>query len=368
MGRGDGAARRWGLVITVVAVLLALPALVAAWPAANDDRSAADLRAAALDSADLPYSGFVESTGGLALPATDQLSSLADLLSDRTEMRVWWRGLDDNRVDVLTAGGETGVYRDPSGTWTWEYEANRATRAETAPLALPAAPDLLPSGLGRRLLSEAEPDELSRIGAIRVAGRDALGVRLVPSPAASSVDRVDIYIDAGTGLPLRVEVFGGDTVNAALDTRFVDLDLATPDADVTFFTPPTGARLRTDDNRDLLQNAGRELSPIPLPDSLAGLPRRTLDGAPPAVGLYGRGITLLVVVPLPSGLAGDLRRAAGQDPQATEDDLGIRFAVGPVGILLAAGATRNSTLLAGTVTADALHQAATELAALAGRP
>ncbi|MET0835538.1 MAG: transcriptional regulator, partial [Thermoleophilaceae bacterium] len=126
--------------------------------------------------------------------------------------------------------------------------------------------------------------------------------------------------------------------------------------------------LRTDDNRDLLRNAGRELSPVPLPETLAGLPRRALDGAPPAVGLYGRGVTLLAVVPLPAGPAGDLRRAAGQDPAAAEDELGIRFSVGPVGLLLATEATRTTTLLAGTVTADALHQAATELAALAGRP
>jgi hypothetical protein len=97
MGRGNGAVRRWAIVIAVVAVLLALPAAVAAWTALNDDRSAADPRTAALASAAVPVSGFVESTCGLALPTTDQLSSLADLLSDRTEMRVWRRGLEDSR-------------------------------------------------------------------------------------------------------------------------------------------------------------------------------------------------------------------------------------------------------------------------------
>jgi len=115
MGRGNGAVRRWAIVIAVVTVLLARPAAVAAWPASNDDRSAADLRTAALASAAVPFSGFVESTGGLALPATDQFSSLADLLSDRTEMRVV-AGSGGQSVDVVTAGGETGVYRDPSGT------------------------------------------------------------------------------------------------------------------------------------------------------------------------------------------------------------------------------------------------------------
>ena len=55
-------------------------------------------------------------------------------------MRVWWRGPADNRVDVVTAGGETGVHRDAGGTWTWEYErADRHPDARPAPLALPAA-------------------------------------------------------------------------------------------------------------------------------------------------------------------------------------------------------------------------------------
>ena len=83
-----------------------------------------------------------------------------------------------------------------------------ATRSAPSPLDLPAPPDLLPSALGRRLLSEATDDELSRIGARRVAGRDALGLRLTPADDASSVSRVDVWVDGDSGLPLQVEVFG----------------------------------------------------------------------------------------------------------------------------------------------------------------
>jgi hypothetical protein len=348
---------------TLVVVLAALPALVGAWPAADDDRSAIDLHAAALASVDVQFSGYAESSGGLALPVADQLSSLADMFSDRTEMRVWWRGAADNRVDVVSAGGETDVYRDADGTWTWEYEADRATRTDNAPLALPAPPDLLPNTLAGRLLAEAEPGELSRIGADRVAGRDALGLRLVPAAAASSIDRVEIFVDAQTGLPLRVRVFGKGATNPALDTRFVDLDVSPPPAEVTTFTPPPGASVQVGDTLGVLQNAARELPPVPLPDTLAGLPRRTLAGAPPAIGIYGRGITVLAVVPLPRGVAGDLRRAAEQDPNAVTDDLGSRLTAGPLGILLVAG-TRPQSVIVGTVTLDALAQAAGELAAL----
>jgi hypothetical protein len=281
-------------------------------------------------------------------------------------MRVWWRGATDNRVDVVSTAGETGFYRDLEGTWTWEYEANRATRTFDAPLSLPAPPDLLPNTLAGRLLAEAEPDELSRIGADRIAGRDALGLRLVPSAAASSVDRVEFFVDAETGLPLRVRVFGKGAGNPAIDTRFVDLAISSPSPGVTTFTPPPGASREVGDSLGVLQNAAHELPPVKLPDTLAGLPRRTLAGAPPAIGIYGRGITVLAVVPLPRGVAGDIRSAAAQDPNAVIDDLGTRLTAGPLSILLVAG-TRPQSVIVGTVTLDALAQAAGELSALPRR-
>ncbi len=346
----------------VVVLLAALPVVVAGWPAADEDRSAADLRAAALAGADIPFSGYAESAGGLSFPVTDQLSDLADLFSDRTAMRVWWRGPTAHRVDVVTPVGETDVYTDASGSWRWEYEADRITRTRAAPLTVPAAPDLLPGPLARRLLAEAEPDELSRIGAGRVAGRSALGLRLVPSDPGASIDRVDIFVEPDTGLPLQVLVFGKGASNPALDTRYLDIDFTPPPAELVSITPPAGADIEVGDNLGVLRNAARRLSPVPLPDSLAGLPRRSITGSPDAVGLYGRGVTLLAVVPLPYGVASDLRRAAAQDPNAISDELGIRVTAGPLGILLAGSPGRSSSVITGTVTLDALAQAARELA------
>ena len=354
-------------MVTLVAVLAALPALVGAWPAADDNRSAADLRTAALASVDVQFSGYAESSGGLALPVADQLSSLADLFSDRTEMRVWWRGATDNRVDVVTAGGETGIYRDARGTWTWEYEADRATRTDDAPLALPAPPDLLPNTLAGRLLAEAEPGELSRIGADRIAGRDALGPapgaggrRLVGGPGGDLRRRRDRAAAAGPGLrqgrrqPRARHPFRrprrqpaerrGDHLHPA--TRRIDARWVTPSGCCR--TPPANCRRC----RCRTRWPGCRAAPW--------------TGAPPAIGIYGRGITVLAVVPLPRGVAGDLRGAAAQDPNAVTDDLGTRLTAGPLGILLVAG-TRPQSVIVGTVTLDALAQAAGELAALPRR-
>jgi outer membrane lipoprotein-sorting protein len=368
MARGHGAARRWALVGTLVALLLALPSLIGLWPAADADRSAAELRTAVLASAGLAFSGYAESAGGLQLPVTDQLSSVADLFSDRTTMRVWWRGPADNRVDVVDAAGERDVHRDTAGTWTWNYEGNRATRTDASPLSLPAPTDLLPPTLARRLLSEADPAELSRLGAHRVAGRDALGLRLVPAQDASSVARVDVWVDAGTGLPLQVQLFGEGAPNPALDTRFLDLVLRRPAAEVTAFTPPAGAVVLRGDDLGVLEDATRRLARVPLPRTLAGLPRRTIDGAPPAIGIYGRGVTLLAVVPVPDRLAGELQRAAAASPTAVRDQLGTRLAAGPLGIMLVGTPGRTTYLLTGTVTLDALARAAGELPDLDGRP
>lgn len=361
-----GAAARWAVVGVLVAVLGSLPALIGALPASDASVSAADLRARVLASATVAFSGYAESAGGLSLPVTDQLTSVADLFSDRTTMRVWWRTPTDNRVDVVTATGETGTHTGTSGSWTWSYESATATRVAATPLALPAPPDLLPTVLGRRLLAEATPRELSRIGARRVAGRDALGLRLTPSQSAASVRRVDVWVDRASGLPLQVQVFGAKGDVAALDTRFLDLDLSRPAAATTVFVPPPGAAVRIGQEAEIVLEAGRRIEPVPLPDSLAGLPRRRMDGVPAAIGIYGRGVTLLTVAPVPRGLAFGLRNSLVQSPDAIVDATGVRVAAGPVGLMLVQPPGGGPYVLTGTVTLDALAAAAAQLPGLEG--
>jgi len=355
---------RWVLVAALIAVLVALPSLIGRLPASDEPVSAPDLRAAVLASGDVAFSGYAESAGGLALPVTEDLGSVADLFSDRTTMRVWWRSPSDNRVDVVTPTGETGTRRDASGTWTWEYERATATRAALGPLALPSPPDLLPSALGRRLVSEATEQEVSRIGARRVAGRDALGLRLEPDQAASSVSHVDLWVDADTGLPLQVQLFAGETARAAMDTRFLDLELAEPAAGATAFTPPPGARVRQAQETEIVLEAGRRIRPVPLPAELAGLPRRSLEGVPPGIALYGRGVTLLAVAPLPRNLASGLRTTLAQAPGAVVDPAGVRVAAGPVGLMYVDVPGRGPYALTGTVTVEALAAAAAQVPAL----
>jgi outer membrane lipoprotein-sorting protein len=368
--RGSGAGLRWAAVAVVAAILLALPVVIGALPASDADVPATELRAAVLAADDVGFSGYAESAGGLALPVSDQLPDVANLFSDRTTMRVWWRSPTDSRVDVVTAAGETGYHRDASGLWTWEYESATATFAEAGaagePFALPGPPDLLPNTLGRRLLSETTDGELSRIGARRIAGRTALGLRVTPAETAGSVARVDLWVDADTGLPLQVQVVGKDGGTPAVDTRFLDLTVTTPTPDVVAFRPPAGARIREAQEADIVREAADRLRPAALPDTLAGLPRRVGDGVPAGIGLYGRGVTLLAVAPVPRRLARAIVNTMSASPDAVDDAAGLRIAAGPVGLMVVRQPGSGPYLLTGTVTLDALAAAAGELPDLEG--
>ncbi|RBY88530.1 transcriptional regulator [Blastococcus sp. TF02A-26] len=346
----------------LVAGLVALPLVLRALPADDRDVSAADLRAAVLASAGVGFSGYAVSAGGLALPVSEELPQVADLFSDRTSMRVWWRAADDHRVDVVTAAGETDLHQDPTGSWTWDYESNTATRAEPTLIALPRPVDLLPSTLGRRVLSEAADGELGRIGARRIAGTDALGVRLVPAEDAASVARVDVWVEPDTGLPVQVEVVADGAGQASLDTRFLDLELTRPSASVVAFDPPPGAEVRpAPDVEGLVAVAQRGLPRPDLPETLAGLPPRPASGVPSGIHLYGRGVTVLAVVPLPVGQTAAIRRALAGEPEAVVDELGTRVAAGPLGLMVLRPVGDESRLLIGTVGPDALETAAGEL-------
>ncbi len=356
--------RRWLAVLAAAAVLVALPALVAAIPAQTSNLSAAALLERITDSAGLPYSGYAEANGGLALPVTERFGSLADLFGGRTQLRAWYRSATDWRVDAIGFAGESDVHHDESGDWSWNYEANTVDRTGSpvpAQARLPAAADLLPTELGRRLLSQALPQEASRLGSQRIAGRSAPGLRITPRQPASSIAAVDVWADAATGLPLRVRVQGKQSGSAALTSSFLDFSPSLPPASVTSFVPPLDARVSDRPSRDLVTAIDQFGAVLP-PARLAGLDRnRQLPGLG-SVAVYGRGVTELVAVPLPTrigySLSQELADATGTDPGEPR----LSLTVGPLTLLLSSARQRDAAwLLVGTVTAETLAGAAAEL-------
>jgi hypothetical protein len=348
-------------------MLCAAPAVIAALPARSSGLSAATLLNRISGSNGVAYSGYAESTGSLALPVTRQFNSIADLFGGHTQMRVWWRGATDWRLDTVTLAGETDVHASAAGTWTWDYESNRAVYIDTTPhqdLRLPAAEDLLPSNLGRRLLSQAMSAEVSSLAARRIAGRSAPGIRLHPAEAATTVDHVDVWADATTGVPMQVAVYGVGDANPVLTTEFLQFSARTPSvADVDFSFPP-GARVRTDGRVDLVATIDGLDAPT-LPPILAGLPKSNLLRLG-SIGVYGRGVTTFDAVPLPDRVAGSLRRQLEDTPGVVTESSGMTISMGPLNLVLSGASDDGVTwLLTGTVRLDTLRSAA---AAIRNRP
>lgn len=357
-------ARRWLVVLTGLAVLVALPSVVAALPARTGDISAAELLRRINSSAGRPYSGYAEATGGLALPVTSRFGSLADLFGGRTQLRAWYRSRDSWRVDAVSFAGEVDIHHDQSGDWAWNYESNTVDRtgSPVAPqVRLPTAADLLPPELGRRLLSQAEPGEATRIGSDRIAGRSAPGLRITPDQAISSISAIDVWADAGTGLPLRVEVHGKQSGTPAMASSFLDFSPAEPPASVTAFDPPATARLSDRATRDLVTVID-QLAAVTPPDRVAGLDRNRQLPTLGSVGVYGRGVTELVAIPLPGRIAYSLRQDLADATGADPDEPRLSLAVGPLNLLLSwPGRPDSAWLLVGTVTPDTLAAAAPQL-------
>lgn len=365
---GDAMRRswRWGVSVAVLALLVALPFAVRYAPVPTD-AAASDAPAvlARMQAAwGRPYAGYAESTGSLALPSTDQLFDVTTLLSSRTQVRVWWRSATDWRSDVISSAGETSTRTSPAAVTTWDYETNRVVA--TAPevpgtVRLPTATDTLPPPLAARLLGGATAAEVTDLAPRRVAGRDAVGLRYVPSDPLTSIGRVDAWADESSGIPVLVEVFARTGATAAMSSTFLDFTDAAPSAADLAFTPPPGVRVRAGQRYDLVRDVVRSTTARP-PATLLGFDRSTPAPGLEPIGEYGRGVTQLAVSSLPARLADPLREQLVLASSATRIPQGVVVTVGPVGLLLTDAAPGGqSWLVAGTVTQAGLVQAAAQL-------
>jgi len=353
---------RGGIVAGVLATLIALPLSIARLPVADRGVPVDTLLARVRASEGVAYSGFAESLGTFAVPTTPGLSDLTELFGGHTRMRVWWRAPTDWRVDSVTPVGERSVYRHGDGAWLWDFAANRATRTTTPDVTLPAAPDLLPAELGRRLLSEASTAELQRLPARRIAGRATAGLRLRPSEPDATIDRVDAWVDSDTGLPLRVQVWAKGARQPAVQSAFLDLRIGTPSPRTTRFQVPARAQVRSDSQRDVGQLSAR-FGFGNLPAQLGGLPLRR-DA--PNLGSFGRGPTFLAAVPLVGRNGFRLADRIGEAPDVAVDptDGSSSLTAGPLSLLVARVAGQD-WLFSGTVTVAALRRAAAALQSVA---
>jgi outer membrane lipoprotein-sorting protein len=289
---------RWLVAGGAVAVLVALPGLVGAVPARDRPVGAVELLARVRASEPVVYQGYAEARAGLGLPDVPRAGRVVALLGETTRMRAFVAGPEDWRVDELTPVGERDLYRTGWGTWQWDSGERRvvATQGEAAVrFARPA--DLLPPELGRRVAAAAGNGEVARLGARRVAGVHALGLRIVPRSAGTTVARADLWADAASGLPVRVELTAKGRNEPIVTSAFLDLRLGAPDPGDVHFAVPADADVERDEAPDLARAIDR-FSPFVLPGRLAGQPARTEVAG--AASTYGQGFELVAVLALPA--------------------------------------------------------------------
>jgi hypothetical protein len=229
-------------------------------------------------------------------------------------------------------------------------------------IRLPRTADLLPPVIGARLLDDVEAGDVRRVAARRIAGRDAPGLRVFPASSRSSIDHADLWADPVTGIPLAVAVHARDEpAGTAFVSEFREFSSETPGPDTTSFVAPAGADVSFDDVLDIA-DAADQFAPLVAPPTLAGLAKAPV--ADRAVGVYGSGLTEVIVVPLRDREARPLRqhlRGASGSKVVPE---GTLVTVGPLGILLTGCKDDRSWLVAGTVTEQTLVTGAVELGAV----
>jgi hypothetical protein len=214
--------------------------------------------------------------------------------------------------------------------------------------------------LAHRMLSGAKAAELSRLPSRRIAGHSAAGLRLVPSDKRSTVGRVDIWADDETAIPLRVEVYAAGKLRVpVLSSEVLSFDTAEPSRKDTHLDLAPGLSFTRGEAID--EAAGSNaFAPFVPPDRLVGLARLGDEADFGAVGVYGRGPTAILAIPLRGFVARGLRDQMRQSASARDLGTGVALEVGPISILLS-DVAGGHFLVAGTVTPSTLDAASKDL-------
>jgi hypothetical protein len=360
-----------------VALLCALPAVIAALPVPAVPISAAALRARIMASASVPYQGYDESTVNLGLPALPDLTDVSDLFDGSTDQYAWYRSPSQWRTSIVTGTGENDIYQAGQFTYLWDYGRNVLTRIVGAqPVRLPRASDLLPPALARRLLAAASPaDRLSRLPSRRVGGIDAAGLRLVPANPATTIGAVDVWADPANGLPLEVAITGRGARDPVVVTTLLQVTERLPALATVLPNPSPGVVVTStalpDVDRVLSGDADGDHDTTPFPAQLAGLGRVLTPGSLAGVAAYGAGFSRLVLLPLPRGSGAQEFNAAVHAGAGTVSLPGgtavlIRTPLLNV-LMLHAGFRRETYIITGAVTPALLESAGASLQASRGR-
>lgn len=203
---------------------------------------------------------------GDGAPGAADLMSMLSMVSGTHEARVYVDGLDKARLQVMNGMDERDIIRNGSTLWHYDSSSNTVDKAtlptakelgkpgdhtqDKAPTSKHPAPGtdataMTPGELADRFLAAIDPSTTVKVTeSVRIAGRDAYTLELLPRTGDTLVAGVEIGVDAATGAPLSVTVNAVGQGNPALSLAFTSFSTDTPDAARFTFTPPAGATVR----------------------------------------------------------------------------------------------------------------------------
>jgi outer membrane lipoprotein-sorting protein len=287
---------RWAAPLAIVLVV-AGTGLVASTataqphlPPTTPEQLLVDLQNASVDN----LSGSVDQEANLGIPEIpdtggSDTSEFNSLLTGKHRLGVWFSDPDKARIALYRDLGESDVIRNGTDVWIWSSSENKATHRTVSPderaTPEPSEAPKTPQEAAQRILEAIGPTtELSIDSTVTVAGRPAYDLVARPKDERSLVTEARLAVDGETHLPLRAEVFAGDTT--VFRVAYTEIDFAQPDPKVFEFTPPPGA----------------EVTEVPAestaPNSTPG--ERTPDQTD-APKVVGEGWTTVVVSKVPTG-------------------------------------------------------------------
>ena len=267
----------------VVGVSAAASAAVPSLPAKTPEQLLTELAQGASQPVS-PFTATVQQTANLGLPelpGMSQASGTSSSLLDGTQaIDIWYGGPERVRIAVPVQAGESDLRRDGSTVWQWNSKTQTATQV-TLPAHSAAQqrngaagtggssaspPPGTPQAAASQLLKTIGPSTVVGVESnVYVADRPAYQLSLAPKSSESLVSRVLLAVDASTGIPLRVEVYGRGSAGLAYSLGYTSLAFGTPDAANFSFTPPPGATVKKQtvpsDPGALLQQLGLPSSP-----------------------------------------------------------------------------------------------------------
>ena len=352
---------RWLLVAVVAVGLAAAPAIGRAIPPKGSDVGATTLAHRIRAADDRGWSGEVRLAGSAGRP--DQHLGL--LLA--------WPGSSASAPTSGSGGGvrptgaSTGCVAPVSPTSSvdgglvvrWNYEGNRVSFTPYSSIRLPDDADVVPVALAHRMLAGATADELSRLPSRRIAGHSAAGLRLVPSDPRSTITQGRHLGRRRHRTPAAVDVYGIGKSRPVLSTRLISVNLTKPTAKQANFALSSGLDFSRGVALDDAAGANA-FAPFVPPARVVRLPRLgdALDFG--AVGVYGRGPTAILAIPLRDFVARGLRTELRKSTSSRDEGTRIALEIGPISVLLA-DVAGGHFLIAGTVTPATLLAASKDL-------